>query len=43
MRDDDGGPARTGGVQRPLHEVLAVVVQGRRRLVEQEDVRIPKK
>ena len=40
VSDDNGCPARTGVVQRPLHEILAVVVQGGRGLVEQEDVRI---
>jgi hypothetical protein len=39
--DGDGGAALLGALQSLLHHLLALRVQGRRRLVQQQDGRVP--
>ncbi len=41
MCDGDGGAALLGPLQRLLHHLLALRVQGGRRLVQQQDGRVP--
>ena len=41
MRHDDGGPPPVEAVQGLLHQGLALVVQGRGGLVQEEDLRVP--